>query len=665
VIVKLQTRLFVLFSLSALIIMLVLGTALYSRLWKERLELVRMDISNELHHIDFILNAFFTEVENDIETLAQNETVRSADDRGFTRFLDADESTFTYNIGEREQRIIDIFNDYRSSHHYVSSVYMGRENGGFVRSHKRERPTPYDPRERPWYLIARNSPGRAVKTEAYPALTTSDINIGIVRALVDRKGVFFGVVGADVTLKDLTGYITGIETNPPGEIVLVDGNGVVLAGLGGDALFRNVREYSSDLAGILSGPGPHFVPAVIRGVKQYVSSIPSSGLGWKIAILIPSADIEKQITGRVATAVAGMAAALVLLSVLTMIGLRVYVVNPLGKFIDETNYIARTFDLKRRIDIDSRDEIGLLANSYNQMMNTLDMTYQSLKKTEADLIAHKDHLEELVEERTARLQEANENLSGEVKRHVQTLNELAIAKDRAETADRLKSAFLATMSHELRTPLNSIIGFTGILLQGMVGTLNDEQRKQLGMVRGSAQHLLSLITDVLDISKIEAGQLKVLHEPFDLVQTVEKAVDSARPLAEKKGLELACILSPGVGAMTGDRRRVEQILLNLISNAVKFTEKGSITITCGPEEKGVAVRVTDTGIGIRPEDLGLIFKPFQQIDSGMTRKYEGTGLGLSISRRLVELMGGRIWVTSVPGSGSTFGFYLPEGREDA
>ncbi len=215
---KLQTRLFVLFSVSALVIMRVLGTALYSRLWKERLGSVRMDVSNELRHISFMVNSFFAEVENDVETLAADVTVRSAGDRAFTNFLNADENAFTYNIGEREQRIIDIFNNYRMTHPYVNSVYMGRENGSFVRSHKRERPSLYDPRERPWYLIARNNPGRAVKTEAYPSLTTSDVNIGIVRALVDGNGAFFGAVGVDVTLKNLTKYIADIETDPPGTI---------------------------------------------------------------------------------------------------------------------------------------------------------------------------------------------------------------------------------------------------------------------------------------------------------------------------------------------------------------------------------------------------------------------------------------------------------------
>jgi len=249
-------------------------------------------------------------------------------------------------------------------------------------------------------------------------------------------------------------------------------------------------------------------------------------------------------------------------------------------------------------------------------------------------------------------------------RVVERTADLHLAKEMAESADRIKSAFLATMSHELRTPLNSIIGFTGIILQGIVGPLNDEQKKQLGMVRDSSQHLLSLINDVLDISKIEAGQLQVAHEPYDLRETLAKAVESARPLAERKGIEMTWTLSPGVSAMTGDRRRVEQILLNLISNAIKFTDQGSVRITGESDGNEVIVSVIDTGIGIKSEDMETIFKPFRQIDSGMTRKYEGTGLGLSICKRLTDLMGGRIWATSVWGSGSTFHISLPRERKE-
>ena len=242
----------------------------------------------------------------------------------------------------------------------------------------------------------------------------------------------------------------------------------------------------------------------------------------------------------------------------------------------------------------------------------------------------------------------------------QTLEELEAAKERAEAADHLKSAFLATMSHELRTPLNSIIGFTGIILQGYVGPLTAEQAKQLGMVRNSANHLLSLINDVLDISKIEAGQLQVSRELFALPAVIEQALQSARPAADKKGLSLSATIDPSISTLFSDRRRVEQILLNLISNAVKFTETGSVVVDCRREEGLVTVRVTDTGIGIRQEDMVKLFKAFQQVDMGIARRYEGTGLGLYICQRLVELLGGRIRVTSEWGKGSVFGFSLPD-----
>ncbi len=241
--------------------------------------------------------------------------------------------------------------------------------------------------------------------------------------------------------------------------------------------------------------------------------------------------------------------------------------------------------------------------------------------------------------------------------------ELSRAVARAEAADRLKSAFLATMSHELRTPLNSVIGFTGILLQELAGPINAEQRKQLGMVQASARHLLALINDVLDLSKIEAGQLQVHVEPFDLRETIERAVASVRPQAEAKGLALAAEIAPEVGGLASDARRVEQILLNLLNNAIKFTERGEVRLTAGVAGEWVRIAVADTGMGIRPEDLAKLFRPFQQLDVGLARNHEGTGLGLAICRRLAGLLDGEVTAESEWGRGSRFVLSLPDRRE--
>jgi PAS domain S-box-containing protein len=265
------------------------------------------------------------------------------------------------------------------------------------------------------------------------------------------------------------------------------------------------------------------------------------------------------------------------------------------------------------------------------------------------------------------LHDAKHNLELKV---AERTTELQAALGRAEAADRVKSAFLATMSHELRTPLNSIIGFTGIVLQGLAGPLNAEQSKQLGMVRGSARHLLDLINDVLDLSKIEARQLEVRADPFDLPAVVERVLASVQPLAGRKGLQVTAALAPTVGEMVSDRRRIEQILLNLLNNAIKFTERGTVMLTgellpdyrVAPEAlpvPAVRIRVADTGIGIKPEDLNLLFQPFRQIDSGLARQHEGTGLGLVICRRLATLLGGEISATSVWSQGSEFTVTLP------
>ncbi len=266
-------------------------------------------------------------------------------------------------------------------------------------------------------------------------------------------------------------------------------------------------------------------------------------------------------------------------------------------------------------------------------------------------------ISERIAQETA-LRELNETLEKKV---VDRTRELEVAVVRAQAADRLKSAFLATMSHELRTPLNSIIGFTGIVLQELAGPLNEEQKRQLGMVRGSARHLLDLINDVLDLSKIEAGELQVRPDHFNVRESIERVAASLQPQADKKQLKLSVTLGNQLNEMVSDRRRVEQIVLNLLSNAIKFTDSGEVSLQADVTAGELCVRIRDTGIGIRPTDLQNLFRPFSQIDTGLSREHEGTGLGLAICRRLADLMGGRIEVSSEWQRGSEFTLRLPLG----
>lgn len=247
---------------------------------------------------------------------------------------------------------------------------------------------------------------------------------------------------------------------------------------------------------------------------------------------------------------------------------------------------------------------------------------------------------------------------------IESERSLKKALEQAKEADQIKSAFLATMSHELRTPLNSIIGFTGILLQDLAGPLNAEQKKQLGMVQGSSRHLLALINDVLDLSKIEAGQMTMRTERFDLNGMIARVVESIRPLATKKGLQLTVRIGTEIGEWISDARRVEQIILNLMNNAVKFTDRGGVLLSASIEEGQLQLSVSDTGIGIQAEYLALLFQPFMQVETGLTRQHEGTGLGLSICRRLADLLGGEIRAESEFGIGSVFTLVLSKEGKD-
>jgi signal transduction histidine kinase len=237
--------------------------------------------------------------------------------------------------------------------------------------------------------------------------------------------------------------------------------------------------------------------------------------------------------------------------------------------------------------------------------------------------------------------------------------EIADKSRQLEAASRHKSEFLANMSHELRTPLNAVIGFSEVLLQRMFGALNDKQDEYLKDIYASGQHLLSLINDILDLSKIEAGRMELAPAPFHLPTALENAVTLIRERASRHGIMLQLDIDRRLGETVGDERKVKQVLLNLLSNAVKFTpEGGRISLKAGQRDGEVEISVTDTGTGIAPEDQTAIFEEFRQVGSDEKRR-EGTGLGLTLAKKFVELHGGRIWVESELGRGSTFTFTLP------
>jgi signal transduction histidine kinase len=239
--------------------------------------------------------------------------------------------------------------------------------------------------------------------------------------------------------------------------------------------------------------------------------------------------------------------------------------------------------------------------------------------------------------------------------------ELVSAKETSEEASRAKSQFLTNMSHELRTPMTVILGYIQVLQETDPAP---EQLPMLEMVYAAALQLLAIIDDVLDISRIEARRLRIEERPFDLRQSVRQAVDLFAVQARERGLDLRWEVAPAIpDRVSGDPDRLTQILINLISNAVKFTQAGEVAVTATPVTEGLLFSVSDTGIGIPQQDLQRIFSPFTQLDVSSTRAHGGTGLGLAICRELVALMGGRIWVESTEGRGSRFFFVLPLRRD--
>jgi two-component system, NtrC family, sensor kinase len=442
-------------------------------------------------------------------------------------------------------------------------------------------------------------------------------------------GAGSGVFGETLDLIVIQDLVRRTRLGTSGYVYAVDTNGVPIAHPNSAAFTHRSLAFPQVTRALASSKTGSTIGRNFRREKVLSTWATVEPVGWKVFVEQPESAAFASVRGKI------WRTALLLAAFLAAgIGLSVLLARRLARPIRQMRTAAARIGAgayDERIDLRRRDELGGLADELNRMAASLQASVQGL--------------EQKVEERTRELQQA--------------LAELSRKGRQLEVASKHKSDFLANMSHELRTPLNAIIGFSQVLRQRLFGPVNEKQEEYLDDILSSGHHLLSLINDVLDLSKVEAGQVELEVDSFSLREALERGVVMVREPASKRGVAVVLELAPGVDLVEGDERRLRQVVFNLLSNAVKFTpEGGSIVVASARVDGEVQVSVTDTGPGIVAEDRERIFEEFHQTDVGVQQR-EGTGLGLALSKRLVELHGGRIWVESEHGHGSCFVFTLP------
>ena len=470
--------------------------------------------------------------------------------------------------------------------------------------------------------IARKS-GRAFGPVSFNR--QGDFDYDIVAAAREQTGS--GVVGESLTIGSLAN--SGSENDIVGVFSRVAGKNAYAMDARGRTAIGSVDVSPGDQAAL--SRLPQVKTAIqsrepvgwnlgrsLTGVKVLSAYATVPATKWRVFVEEPESRVFAPLGGKIwrtALLLCAFVTGAVLLSVL----LARRLVRPIKRMQIAAEAIGAG-DYEQRVDLNRHDELGALATSLNRMATSLQ-----------ELIGG---LERKVAERTREL----------------------------ELASKHKSDFLANMSHELRTPLNAIVGFSQVLREKLFGEVNPKQEEYLDDILSSANHLLSLINDILDLSKVEAGQVELELGTFSLREALERGIVMVRERATKNGVALELDLDPSVDLVEGDERRIRQVVFNLLSNAVKFTpEGGHVDVSSARSDGEVRVAVADTGPGIAVADRERIFEEFQQAHSRDGERPEGTGLGLALSRRLIELHGGRIWVESEPGRGSTFVFTLPIG----
>ena len=445
-----------------------------------------------------------------------------------------------------------------------------------------------------------------------------------------------GVVAAKIDLQFVQSVIARARVGSAGYAYAVDSRGQLIAHPNinfvlGRAKFSDLPQVRAALHGSARSAANSVTTGRNQDGKEVLSAFQRINLpDWRVFVEEPLSEAFAPLESALLRT-ALLLVAFLLLAIVTSIALARRMVRPIKSMQAAATKIGEGA-LDHRIDVPSKDELGMLAEEFNRMAARLQESYASL--------------EEKVDERTRELAKA--------------LAELDEKGHQLETASRHKSEFLANMSHELRTPLNAIIGFSEVMHEQMFGELNEQQLGYVDDVLEAGRHLLSLINDILDLSKVEAGLMELELTDVSLPQALRRGLTMHGKRANQSGITFGLSVDPEEIVVQADERKLRQVVFNLLSNAVKFTPPGGRVDVSAQMTDGIAeVAVTDTGSGIDPEDLELIFEEFRQAQGDSGRRQEGTGLGLPLSRKFIELHGGRLWVDSEPGAGSTFHFTLP------
>ena len=532
----------------------------------------------------------------------------------------------------------------------------------------------YNPFDEAWYQEAVKT-GKPVWSSVYNwdgENLAGYIAINATRPIYNAQHQIIGATGIDLLLSGVDDFLQHLKISPTAQVFIVEDNGLLIGSSSSEKPFTLVDGVAKRLSALNSSDAQIQATAKylqqkfgsfqaikkeqklkfqLQGERQFVRVTPwqdEYGLNWLVVTTIPESDFMAQIDANTRTTIALCFLAL-LVAVLLGLITSGWITQPILRLCKASSAIAQG-DLNQQVAVKGIVELEILSNSFNEMAQQLQASFANLANTNQELDSVNQELEIRVECRTAELQKA---------------------KNTAELANRSKSEFLANMSHELRTPLNAILGFSQLMNREK--SLTPQQQENLGIINRSGEHLLSLINDVLDLAKIESGKMTLYPTDFDLYALLDLIEEMLALRAESRGLQLVIERDRNLPRyINTDDKKLRQVLINLLGNAIKFTNEGSVTLRVRKQETGVEYlpqnsislyshtllfEIEDTGAGIAPEDLDSLFEAFTQTETGK-QSQEGTGLGLPISKKFIELMGGTIIVSSKVNQGTIFKFNI-------